>query len=169
MHVGRTSGSGDASTSEYDRSTGETQRVANVATLQKCLEYDHAGQCASVECGERGRRLQLSGVGSVAPCKRQIEGNFDEGAESNINQSIPECPTLSNILVMQKILNFLKQEVVDALVVKLRFGNVDPGAWKVVRQFLGELSPNEAHSSMYLIQHEGFKLRQNEVRGKGKI
>ena len=54
------------------------------------------------------------------------------------------------------------------LLVKQRFGNIDPVAWKVVGQFRRELSPNEAHSYAYLLRHEDFNVTQNQVRAKGK-
>ena len=44
----------------------------------------------------------------------------------------PNVPTVMNIPLMQKIRDVLGQEFLDALVVKFRFGNIDPEAWKVV-------------------------------------
>ena len=40
----------------------------------------------------------------------------------------------------------LRQEELGPLLVKVRFGHIDPAAWNVVGQFRRELSPNEAQS-----------------------
>ena len=47
---------------------------------------------------------------------------------------------------------------------KYRFGNVDLAAWKVVGQFPRALSPNEAHSNSFLLQHEDFNETKKEAR-----
>ena len=49
-----------------------------------------------------------------------------------------------NIALIQKIRNVIAQEVLDAVVVNLRFGNGDPVDWKVGGQFRRHLSPKEA-------------------------
>ena len=46
---------------------------------------------------------------------------------------------------------------------KLRFA-----AWKVVGQLCLELSPKEAHSEAYHLQHEEVNVRQNPVRAMVK-
>ena len=69
---------------------------------------------------------------------------------------------------MQKILPLLRQDVLDALIVKFRFGRIDPTICKVAGQFRRELSPNEAYSYEYLLQHRDFNVTKKEVQAKVK-
>ena len=80
----------------------------------------------------------------------------------------PDMAEVMNIPLMQKIGNVLEQEFLDALVEKLRFGKVDPAAWKVVGQFRSKLPLNEAHSYAYLLQHDDFNVTKKEVRANVK-
>ena len=83
-------------------------------------------------------------------------------------KAYPNVPAVMNISLMQKIRNVIAQDVLHALVVKLRFGYIDPPAWKLVGEFRRELSPKEAHSYAYLLQHADFNASQKDVRAKVK-
>ena len=82
---------------------------------------------------------------------------------SNVN---PNMQSVMNIKVMLKIRDVLGQELLNTLVGNLRFRSIDPAEWKVVGEFRRELSPNEAHSYAYLLQHEDLNAQQKEVRAK---
>ena len=69
---------------------------------------------------------------------------------------------------MQKLLNLFEKEPWDALIVILLFGCIEPAAWKVFGQFPRELSPKEANSYDYLLQHEYINVTQKDVRAKLK-
>ena len=69
---------------------------------------------------------------------------------------------------MEKLRNVFAEDGLDSLMVKLRFGNIDPTVWKVDGQFRCELSPNEAHSYDYVRQHGYFNVAMTVVRAKLK-
>ena len=71
-----------------------------------------------------------------------------------------------NIPLLQKIRQVLGQEILDNLIVKLRFCNIDPTALNVVGQDRRELSPNEAHSYAYLLHHEEVSVTKKEMQAK---
>ena len=73
-----------------------------------------------------------------------------------------------NIPLLQKMGIVLGQEFLDKVIVKLRFGNIDPTAWKVIGQFRRELSANEAQSYATLLQHEDLNVTKKEVQAKVK-
>ena len=65
----------------------------------------------------------------------------------NISKKVyPNVSAVMNIRLLKKIHVLLAEEFLDNLIVKLRFGNIDQTAWKVVGQFRRALSLNEAHS-----------------------
>lgn len=73
-----------------------------------------------------------------------------------------------NISLMQRIMSLNAQAVVDALIVKFRFGNVDPASLKVIAQLGRDVSANEAHSYLYFLKHEDFNASLKEARAKLK-
>ena len=71
------------------------------------------------------------------------------------------------ILLLQKIRG-VGARIFAQLHWDVSIANIDPTAWKVVVQFRPELSPNEAHSYAYLLQHTEFNVTKNEMQAKVK-
>ena len=117
-------------------------------------------------------RLEEVGSSSESEASLPAKGKTKEILMQELSKisikADPNVPSVMNIPLMQKIRNVLRQEDLDMLTVKVRFGNIDLAAWKVVVQFRRELSTNEAHSYAYLLPHEDFNVTQNQVRAKGK-
>lgn len=59
---------------------------------------------------------------------------------------------------IQKIRQVLRQDILNEFVVNPRFGGFAVLACKVGRQVRTHLSPNEAHSTAFLVQHEDFNV-----------
>ena len=72
-----------------------------------------------------------------------------------------------NVPLIQKIREVVSQEELNKLSVRYRFGEIQPVVWRVIGLFRRELTPNEAHSYAYLLQHE-FEATEVEVRAKVK-
>ena len=83
-------------------------------------------------------------------------------------QAYPTVPAMRNTSLRQKIRNEIVIEVLNAMVVKLRFRIIYATACMVLSQFPREFSPNEAHSYAYLPQHEDFNVSQKEEQAKRK-
>ena len=70
--------------------------------------------------------------------------------------------------MIQQIRAVLRQDFLNGLSVKYRFGKVDSLVWKVTGTFRRELSPKEAHSYAYLLQHKNFNVTKKELQAKVK-
>ena len=80
----------------------------------------------------------------------------------------PDIPSVMNVPLILKIRAIVPQEELNKLSVRYRFGEVIPAVWRVVGQFRRELTPNDAHSYAYLLQHKEFEATEVEVRAKVK-
>ena len=75
----------------------------------------------------------------------------------------PDIPSVKNVPLLLKIQAIAPQEELNKLSVRYRFGEVNPAVWRVVGEFRRELTPNEAHSFAYLLQHKEFEATKVEV------
>ena len=74
-----------------------------------------------------------------------------------------------NSRLIQKIHEVLCQKVLNKLSVRYRFAGIDFLAWKITeKRFRRDLTPNEAHSYAYLLQHKEFEVSKNKVQAKVK-
>ena len=83
-------------------------------------------------------------------------------------KAYPDIPSAMNVPLLQKIRAIVPEEELNKMSVRYRFGEVNQAVWRVVGQFRRELTPNEAHSYAYLLQHKEFEAREVEVRAKVK-
>ena len=80
----------------------------------------------------------------------------------------PDIPSMMNVPLLQKIRAIVSLEEMNKFTVRDRFGEVNPAVWIVDGQFRRELTPNEAHSYAYLLQHKEIEATEVEVRAKVK-
>ena len=76
--------------------------------------------------------------------------NVDVMVELNVaaTNDYPHIPAVKNNPLIIKIHEVLRQEVLEKLSVRYRFGGINPAVWKITeKRFRRELSRNEAHSS----------------------
>ena len=86
--------------------------------------------------------------------KEKENANADMMAELNVaaTREYPHIPAVKNSPLIIKIHEVLRQDVLEKLSVRYRFGNINPAVWKITdKRFRRELSRNEAHSYAYLM------------------
>ena len=81
----------------------------------------------------------------------------------------PDIPAVMNSPLTQKNHEVLRQEFLNKLSVRYRFGVIASLAGKITdKRVRRELSLNEAHSYAYLLQHKEFEVSKKEVQANVK-
>ena len=110
------------------------------------------------------QEVSSSSESETQPTKKE---NANVGVMTELKEAATKkylhIPAVINSPLIIKIHEVLREEVLEKLRVRYRFGGIDPAFWKMTYKFRRDLSRNEAHTYAYLVPNKEFEVSKKEV------